>query len=521
MSSLKNEKFFKILVIIFAFFFIGVGLVAAKTVNLFGSSDSVYFWSKVGVKKTPVADLDVYGSFGASGAVQLGALGNSGVVLLKADNDGNLSTQATTTLPVAAGNVIAGNFGANVGNGNYTFPGNLDVNGITKFVYNVGIGTTNPLASAFLHIKTPADLTNHIYLEQANGAGGWALNTEGTKLHIISNYDGSSDYRVNITSSGYVGIGTTTPPAILSVNGPIYLQATTTPSPTTGHLYNSGGNLYWSGSQLGSGGGPNYWTLSGSNLYASTTSWNVSIGTNSNPSNYKLNVDGSEYITGDTNTYGLVLHSSVDTGGYANVDFFSVAGGTHLDFTGSANYNFDGDVNITNDKLTASRVTVNGLSEGLPVFTGSSGALGTTGSYGAMYISTSGATTITTGGTYVPVAGTYTLLYNNNFSLGADSASLKYTGATTQKFLVTVSLSATSSVGSGWTVYFRLTENGANNTIYIQSFKIYSTYGQNVSLSGIFTLSTNEYVGVYTTASKGSKTVTVSKLNMQITPLGG
>jgi len=365
MSSLKNEKFFKILVIIFAFFFIGVGLVAAKNINISTYNDRATFLGKVGINGTSesAAWLTVQGNAYIANAVQLGALGNSGVVLLKADNDGNLSTQSTTTLPVAAGNVIAGNFGANVGGGDYNF-----LSG------KVRVGTTTNFAEKFL-------------------------------------------------------------------------------------------------------------------------------------------VDGSAYITNRASIGGVTVHYC--GGLHCSITDITRTPPGHLTFSGSTAYDFD------NDITTAGGLSVADLSPAAPVFADANHYLTSTGTYGAMYISSATPTSCPSANTYVSVAGTYLLLNNNSFSLGADNASLKYTGATTQKFLVTVSLSATSSVGSGRYVYFRLTKNGQSNTIYIQNFRQYSTYNQNVSLSGIFTLSTNDYVGVYTATSGTSKTVTVNYLNMQITPLGG
>ncbi len=80
--------------------------------------------------------------------------------------------------------------------------------------------------------------------------------------------------------NGNVGIGTTSPAEKLDVNGAVYLEPMTAPSPTTNRLYNVGGNVFWNGIQLGAGGGgTNYWGQSGSNLYASSSTWNLVVGT--------------------------------------------------------------------------------------------------------------------------------------------------------------------------------------------------------------------------------------------------
>jgi hypothetical protein len=93
----------------------------------------------------------------------------------------------------------------------------------------------------------------------------------------------------NVYSSGYIGINTTSPSARLHVNGTARFQGLSASTQTTILTVDGSGNVYtraagdWTG-------GPNYWTLSGSNLYPNSTAYNVGIGTTA-PA-YKLDVNG-------------------------------------------------------------------------------------------------------------------------------------------------------------------------------------------------------------------------------------
>jgi hypothetical protein len=157
---------------------------------------------------------------------------------------------------------------------------------------NVGIGTNNP----------------QYKLQVVSGSGRWtAINADGS---IVVNRDGAPPYilfqgsgggisyiynpsegtggramafytqadgqnyseKVRITGAGNVGIGTTNPQAKLHVVGDILSS-----NKVTANQFCIGNNCItqWP-SQVAQ-----YWTLSGSNLYTSSTNWNVGIGTSS------------------------------------------------------------------------------------------------------------------------------------------------------------------------------------------------------------------------------------------------
>lgn len=101
---------------------------------------------------------------------------------------------------------------------------------------------------------------------------------------------------------GNVGIGLPGPAYKLDVNGPINAAA-------SGGLCIAGVcKTNWNQVQ-----GTSFWTQSGSNLYASSTSWNVGIG-NTDPGTYKLKV------TGTTQTTGFQLGTSATAGQVLTAD---------------------------------------------------------------------------------------------------------------------------------------------------------------------------------------------------------
>jgi hypothetical protein len=112
-----------------------------------------------------------------------------------------------------------------------------------------------------------------------------ATTSSSTFLNVIQNGAGkvaefigqSSASVLSILSDGKVGIGTTTPTDVLSVNGPIYL-ADTAPVSTSNRIYANGGSLYYAGNLIG-GATVGNWTSNGTDVWRPTG--NVGIGTSS------------------------------------------------------------------------------------------------------------------------------------------------------------------------------------------------------------------------------------------------
>ncbi|VAW32023.1 hypothetical protein MNBD_CPR01-49, partial [hydrothermal vent metagenome] len=147
-----------------------------------------------------------------------------------------------------------------------------------------------------------------------------------------------------------VGIGTTSPTDTLSVNGATYL-ASITPTDTTSRLYNSSGNLYWSGNLIG-GASTGSWDTDGTSVWR--VSGNVGISTTS-PS-APLSVSGSGYLTG-----GLGVGLLNTTAGTLQTSGNATIGGN---LTVSGTLNTTGNTTLVNASTTLLSVVNNFWSNG-------------------------------------------------------------------------------------------------------------------------------------------------------------
>jgi hypothetical protein len=187
---------------------------------------------------------------------------------------------------------------------------------------NVGIGTTGPWQKLTVQnsnissgnydaivLRGVLGGTTNVdaYMLVGNAYTGWGDSLTGLGIGTGTNHPltlaTNGGRRVTIDTSGNVGIGTTTPTYKLDVQG--------------GQIRSSGGYCIGSISTscISSWGdiqGTSYWTLSGTNLYPTSTSYKVGIATTTPP--YPLTVAGSAYISGSV--YGGDYHSVANTNYY-------------------------------------------------------------------------------------------------------------------------------------------------------------------------------------------------------------
>ena len=256
--------------------------------------------------------------------------------------DANGNVGIGTTTPVGGLTVMSGNVGigtwkpanASLGViGNVAIGTTLPYRTLTApqagmFVEgNVGIGTFAP--GRPLHISSSVAPT--LIIERSNGTA------DQRKVYMASVGGASGDdlafgmfndaltasERMRITQSGNAGIGTTTPVGGLTVmsgnvgigtwspreklevNGRMLMSDSSAPGTTTNRMYAIGGNLFWNAIQLDTGAAVSGWTDGGTNVYTSTTTDNVGIGTTT-PSTTM------EIVKQSTNP--LLMLSSVATG---------------------------------------------------------------------------------------------------------------------------------------------------------------------------------------------------------------
>ena len=218
----------------------------------------------------------------------------------------------------------------------------LYVNGTgnSYFLGNVGIGLTNPTSG--IHVNTSQQAARFV----SSQATGLEVQGGGNSQPIASFKNTAASEKVRISSTGNVGIGTTSPNTALEVDGAISTTTSDYVQGTTGSrllLETSGSGNTHSYIQAQSSGGASSIEDLALQLYGG----NVGIGTSS-PGTYKLNVSGTGYysnqltVDGFTNNAGISFRNGfapTNTGirakaiGTANRDGVELLGYNGIDFS--------------------------------------------------------------------------------------------------------------------------------------------------------------------------------------------
>ncbi len=199
----------------------------------------------------------------------------------------------------------------NVGIGTTTPTTALVVNGTSTIYGNVNVGTNYKFASGKDYGSPNASNDSYIVPYDSNGAMDFYSLYNGASSGGFNFYaGGSATPAIRISTSSNVGIGTTTPAALLTVNG--QAQAT-----NFGALsYAAGNNVDFTGSNVTI----NAYNNSGSNFYvqsrnaASALAYKIAIPNNSNA----INLTGAPVVIGGTSSSSFALNTNSATWTMAN-----------------------------------------------------------------------------------------------------------------------------------------------------------------------------------------------------------
>jgi YD repeat-containing protein len=207
---------------------------------------------------------------------------------------------------------------------------------------NVGIGTVTPDsklhiegnttglgsgADAIVHIKQNGGWNANepwaLYVEGYSYLNGFRVNAYDTQRSLyssagelgfavsgnspISFTQNTSDYRMYIAPGGNIGIGTTSPAALLHINGSGNTFTRYTNTSNSGHYIDIGANGAGESFVYGYGAYPLLFGTNGSERMRITSGGEVLIGTTSDAGNYKLQVNGNTYQTNASNEWTLHL----------------------------------------------------------------------------------------------------------------------------------------------------------------------------------------------------------------------
>ncbi|RJQ33330.1 hypothetical protein C4568_04795, partial [Candidatus Parcubacteria bacterium] len=251
------------------------------------------------------------------------------------------------------GNCIASGSGISAGgsNGQIQFNSAGTVDGASDLFYNnatgyLGLGTTTPGARLSIAAENGDSTLFNIASSSTNI---FTVNTSGitftnatgnsiTTTSFSSSYSTSTVFHSSTSTIDVISIGTTTSNAALTLDGAAYIANITAPSVTTNRLYATGGDLYWNGSILNSGGGGgsdiNWSYFNNSGIRLATTTNQVLIGASATSTNSKLEVVGG--ATFDSATSTNFYSSSLTAGNATSTNLFATFASTSNLFSNAA-----------------------------------------------------------------------------------------------------------------------------------------------------------------------------------------
>jgi hypothetical protein len=203
--------------------------------------------------------------------------------------------------------------------------------------YNLLVGETTEVSGAKMEVNGNFGANGTIQSYVSGGTTQIAFQTaNGSGNNFQVNYNGllSLASEIHINNSG---------------TGSVYLGASEWQPQTTGivslgdstHMFNSGyfENMTVSGTCTGCGGGSGYWTLSGSLIYPSNTSYSLLVGETTEVSGAKMEVNGNFEANGAIQSYV--------SGGTTQIAFQTATGSSN-----AFSVNYNGYVSAVNEHLT-------------------------------------------------------------------------------------------------------------------------------------------------------------------------